>query len=304
MAKQPDESHFARTERIRHLTIVAMVSDDALFERLVLKGGNAVGLLGMLQLRRSLDLDFSLDGDLSELGSREQLEDRFRRALLDTFAEENLQVFDVTLKQIPPEDKPDGVGDFWGGYQLEFKVMDQGSYATLDSQRRPARAIEVTPGGGRKFRVDLSRHEYCDGKQLQQLDGWGVYVYTPPMIVCEKIRAICQQMPEYCEQMGRRPRPRARDFFDIHYIAANGGFDIDERSFGALLGAIFNAKRVPLWLASRISEQREIHRDDFTSVRSTIEPSIQIRDFDFYVDDLVARLTPLQASGVIQPPPL
>lgn len=47
---------------IRRTVIVAMFSDDALFEQLVLKGGNALNLVYKFGSRASIDVDFSLDG--------------------------------------------------------------------------------------------------------------------------------------------------------------------------------------------------------------------------------------------------
>src|SRR5512146_1421142 len=52
---------------IRRLVIVAMFSDDVLFGRLVLKGGNAISLVYGYGTRGSLDVDFSIDGDFDDL---------------------------------------------------------------------------------------------------------------------------------------------------------------------------------------------------------------------------------------------
>jgi len=45
-------------EKLKKLTIIAMVSDDYLMEKLVLKGGNALDLFYGISPRASLDLDF------------------------------------------------------------------------------------------------------------------------------------------------------------------------------------------------------------------------------------------------------
>jgi predicted nucleotidyltransferase component of viral defense system len=52
---------------VRRLTIVALFSDDLLFEQVVLKGGNALNLVYGLSPRTSLDLDFSLENDFADL---------------------------------------------------------------------------------------------------------------------------------------------------------------------------------------------------------------------------------------------
>jgi predicted nucleotidyltransferase component of viral defense system len=46
-------------EEVRRLTIIALFSDDELYEQIVLKGGNALNLVYGLSSRTSLDLDFS-----------------------------------------------------------------------------------------------------------------------------------------------------------------------------------------------------------------------------------------------------
>ncbi|MBX3387757.1 MAG: nucleotidyl transferase AbiEii/AbiGii toxin family protein [Phycisphaeraceae bacterium] len=53
---------------IKRLTIIALVSDDSLLDRLVLKGGNAIRFTHSAPVRQSLDLDFSIDGSLGDTG--------------------------------------------------------------------------------------------------------------------------------------------------------------------------------------------------------------------------------------------
>jgi hypothetical protein len=69
-------------------------------------------------------------------------------------------------------------------------------------------------GQRRVFTVDLSKYEYTAPKVSAQLDHYTIYVYTPEMISAEKLRAICQQMPEY-SPMRHPGSPRARDFYDL-----------------------------------------------------------------------------------------
>jgi nucleotidyltransferase AbiEii toxin of type IV toxin-antitoxin system len=51
---------------IRRRTIVALFSDDVLFDELVLKGGNAISLIYGHGHRASLDLDFSIADDFKD----------------------------------------------------------------------------------------------------------------------------------------------------------------------------------------------------------------------------------------------
>ncbi len=292
----------SRLERIKLLTIIALVSDDALMDRIVLKGGNALRLVHGMHARQSLDLDFSIDGDL---GPIEETRNTMARLLSEAFRGDGLVVFDVKLSEAPPNLTQDAIGGFWGGYTLEFKVLPVADFERLssDPQRRRAQSLELGPGQRRAFTVDFSKHEHCAGKVAHTLDGYRVYVYSGLMIACEKIRAICQQMPEYrLKVMSTTQRPRARDFFDIHRLVDAGHADLSSERAWLTLSAMFAAKRVPLRLLGEISARREFHRENFSAVRDTVDRSIKLEPFDFYVDFLVDRLRPLQPRWEVDPP--
>ncbi len=63
---------------IRRLVIVAMFTDDILFEKLVLKGGNAISLVYGYGNRGSLDVDFSMEEEFCDIADAGQ---RILRAL-------------------------------------------------------------------------------------------------------------------------------------------------------------------------------------------------------------------------------
>lgn len=58
--------NLAALDKIKKLTISALVSDDLLMKMLVLKGGNAIDIAYDLTDRGSLDIDFSIDRDFTE----------------------------------------------------------------------------------------------------------------------------------------------------------------------------------------------------------------------------------------------
>jgi predicted nucleotidyltransferase component of viral defense system len=293
-----------RFDEVKRLTIIALVSSDELMEKLVLKGGNAIRIVAPNAVRQSLDLDFSLDGELDDVGRVRTLAERL---LSETFAPAGLTVFDMKLDAAPPKITKDTVGEFWGGYILQFKVMPREQFDGLSGrpQKRQIQALELGPGGRRVFTVDISHHEYCVGKEAHDFDGYRVYVYTPLMIVCEKVRAICQQMPAYRKLVrSHSARPRARDFFDIHFLMTRSAVDLREAVARETLRRMFEAKRVPLALLGRISEEREYHRENFASVRATVAATHLVEGFDFYVDFLVERLRPLEACWIKEAPPL
>jgi hypothetical protein len=282
------DKHWFETVKTR--TMIALASDDVLFERLVLKGGNAIQFLRAKPMRQSLDLDYSLDGEFPDALPVMQM--RLERLLDSAFQAINLEVFDVKLVEKPPPMRNDHL-DFWHGYCLEFKVIEWATASrSVDDKRR--RALSLGLGQQRAFRVDISRSEWCGEKKRSLLDGYSIYVYSERMIVCEKIRALCQQMPEYRRTVGgREGGPRAKDFFDIHYLVHETAMEFDE-DFARCLANIFLAKRVPLNLIGQISMYRDFHRDDFATVRDTHVSSITLLEFDDYVDFLVDRLAPLQ----------
>ena len=133
------------------------------------------------------------------------------------------------------------------------------------------------------FTIEISKHEYCQGKVEAELDGYTIYVYSPAMIAIEKLRAICQQMPEYTPV--RNKRARARDFYDIVSILTEAGVDLSTPENLDLARHIFAAKDVPLSFIARIPEQREFHRPDWLSVKDTV--SGELREYDHYFDAVV-----------------
>ena len=260
----PDEE-LTRREKIKRLVIISMFSDDTLMDRLVLKGGNALDLVYRISTRASVDIDLSIGGDFTaeELLT---LHARVERALQETFRLEGYRVFDAKIEKRPPELTSD-VESFWGGYRVEFKLIESDRYDELKENIEALRKNAVPLGQGPKFMIDISKHEFTDGKARIDFDGYTVFVYTPEMIVCEKLRAICQQMPEYgpVVKRDRAGSPRARDFIDIHAIMTSREIDLGSPSNRKLLAEMFASKRVDLSLLKGVDKYREFHR---TSLRS------------------------------------
>jgi predicted nucleotidyltransferase component of viral defense system len=287
-------------ERIKRTAVIAMFSDDRLMEKLVLKGGNVLDLIHRISTRPSADLDFSIDGDFDDLDGAFAM---IQRALVTTFASEQLVAFDIQIRAVPPNLTPDRAL-FWGGYKVEFKLIERTKHAELKGDIEHIRRAALAVGRARtktdastKFAIDLSRREYCAGKETVQFEGYSIFVYSLPMIVCEKIRAVCQQMPEYVAVVGSHARGRARDFVDIHTILEHEKLRFDDAEFQSLVRRSFEAKRVPLHLIGQIDVHREFHRDSFQSVRDTVKPGIQLRDYDFYFDYVVSRCALLKSLG-------
>jgi predicted nucleotidyltransferase component of viral defense system len=282
--------------QIRRAVIVAMFSDDVLMEQLVLKGGNALALIYRWGQRSSLDIDLSIEGDFVDLTDTRE---RIFNVLRKKFDSMNCIIFDERFEVRPAT----GVlpnGSKWGGYVTEFKLIEKYRHAELKGELDEIRRHSVITGPlqRRTFRIELSKHEFCEGKAEVELDDHSVYVYTPEMISIEKLRAICQQMPEY-DKRGYKTA-RARDFYDIHTILTQGKVDLGLTANIKLTENIFAAKDVPLDFIPRIRESREFHRNDWPSVQAAVAGSL--RSFDYYFDYVVHETLKLKSLWVEDSP--
>lgn len=282
------DSDAARVERIKKLTVKAIFSDELLTKHLVLKGGNAIDLILQVGTRSSVDLDFSMPGDFEPDELRE-IRDRIEAAMLSVFAPEDLIPFDVTFDPMPQIVTPDLAG-FWGGYRAMFKLISSTQHAELQGDLESLRRNALRVGGGSKLQIDISKFEFCSGKEEHEIEGVRVFVYTPVMLAFEKLRAICQQLPEYAVQvkrLGRPNAPRARDFIDISGLARRFGFDLADPKHGEILDAVFAAKRVSVSLLEKVKDYREFHRSNFAAVQDSVKAGVQLDDFDVYFDEIV-----------------
>lgn len=280
-------------DKIKKTAIVAMFSDDELLEQLVLKGGNAMDIVHQVNARASIDLDFSTADDIDY----DKVQPQVERALKNTFELEGYLAFDIKMSARPGK-MPDALAAFWGGYLVEFKLLSLKRAAEVGYDLKTMQREAIMLGEGSKFTIDISRHEYTEDKQEHELLGYRIYVYSPEMIVCEKLRAICQQMQEYAAIIKRNGlgNQRARDFIDIEALIKK--FDIDVSSERAMrtLREMFAAKQVPLALIANIASTRAFHALGFAEVQAAMKPGVHLEAFDYYVDfvvDQCRRLEPL-----------
>ncbi|MEM5373025.1 nucleotidyl transferase AbiEii/AbiGii toxin family protein [Paraburkholderia azotifigens] len=282
-------------DRIKGLAVQAMFSDDELLEQLVLKGGNAMALVHRISARASVDLDFSLKQDFGE--GIEKVGARIEKTLLATFRASQFEVFDFRMLE-KPKAITDDMKNFWGGYGVEFKLVTAEIFARHSGDIDTLRKLAINLGQGPKFLIDISRFEYVADKQDWDFDGTLIYVYSPLMIVCEKLRAICQQMPEYGPVI-KRERPgsaRPKDFVDIHVLAHALEMDFAGEQMRRVLTAMFEVKKVPLPLLGLISKSYDFHLAGFAAVADTVSPDFDLKGFDVYfhyVLELVDRLKPV-----------
>ena len=275
---------------IRTAIITAIGADDELMEQLVFKGGNALEIVHKIGNRASLDMDFSISEDLRDVA---EFEARLFRSLRHHFDSAGLVLFDQRFGPRPTNRLH---GDLWGGYNAEFKLIERDRFESLGGKLEDIRRQAITMGAGqqRKFRIEISAFEYCEDKIAAEVDHYTVYVYSIDMIAVEKLRAICQQSPSY--ELRVHPTPRARDFYDIHAAVVDGGVSFASPEVHELIGKVFQAKTVPLYLLGEIHEHREFHRADWPAVQDAVR--VRLRQFDYYFEFVLAEVEKLQPLWV------
>lgn len=285
-------------QKIKELTIIALFSDDELMNLFVLKGGNALDLIYKIEGRASIDIDISIASKIDDVV---KIAKKIEAALASTFNENGYSVFDFKFFERPAEITPD-MADFWGGYRAEFKIIEKEKYNRFRENPEELRrnSTPVNLKQQKTFYIDISKFEYCDSKRSTLLDDYTVYAYTPEMIIFEKLRALCQQMPEYLKIVKSTggANARARDFYDIYKAIERFNIDISSEENLQLIQVIFAAKKVPLYLIGEINKSKEFHRGDFHLVENTVYLSEELRDFDFYFDYVISKCDLLKSLWI------
>lgn len=290
-----NEAQLSFIEKIKTLVTVAIFSDSYFLDLLVLKGGNAIDLVYKSSARASVDIDFSMANDFPDEPT--YFCSKLGKALNKIFNQNGYQVFDVKMEEKPKNISPD-ISEFWGGYDVRFKIIDTKKYEIFSTDIEKLRRNALMIGRKGSFEIDVSRFEYISSKKEKDLDGYTIYVYSEEMIIFEKLRAICQQMPEYgpIVHRGRPGSARARDFVDIYMLINQLKLDISKKDNKHILLEIFKAKRVPIEFLSNIQNCKEFHRLDFQMIIDTVNAGVELKDFDFYFDYVIALVKKLKSS--------
>ncbi len=280
--------NLAALDKIKKLTISALVSDDLLMKMLVLKGGNAIDIAYDLTDRGSLDIDFSIDRDFTEK-EKARIQSILDHLLNQEFNKEDWQVIDISFTERPHEIDP-RVKDFWGGYLLEFKVVPVSIYKSSKSDIELLRraAIPLNPNNSPKFSVEISKYEYLGNSKPREIFGSAVQVYSPEMLALEKLRALCQQDSRYKDiVIAMTAKSRARDFYDIHNLTTSFEIDFKSKENIELLKQIFSAKRVPIEFILGIPDCYNLHFRSWQTVLDTIDQKQKVESFKFYFDFVI-----------------
>ena len=86
-------------EKIKKLTISALLADDLLMGVLVLKGGNALGLAYDITNRGSLDIDFSMAKDFTD-SEKNRIKNQATYLLNDEFNKEGLRAIEQRIQRV------------------------------------------------------------------------------------------------------------------------------------------------------------------------------------------------------------
>lgn len=272
-------------DKIRNTILKAIYSDNDLKEDLVLKGGNALKFYDITD-RASQDLDFSIKESIRY--QKENEGERLRALILDAFRQVGFLVVGFEFIEKPQKRKKD-LPPFWGGYKISFAIVDIEKYQDKIDLQDPDNMKELSKYGEdlennrKKIEIDLSYDEYVADKKSYDLEGTTIYLYSPLMLVYEKIRASCQQLEDY-KLVGNKTR--ARDLYDIYKILTNPKQAnlreavLDQDNF-YILENIFKAKDVPLELMLKLdSKESDLAEDYKTKVIPQISAD-EIEEFDY-----------------------
>lgn len=268
-------------EEVIRETILAIFSAPALRRMLFLKGGAALRLLEHGQPRLSLDIDFSTE---TTIENPEEFFGEMATALQNNFSKLGLDAIDAKHVRRPKRPKADRE-EFWGGWEFSFKLSPH-SDGREGPEKRIRQAIIPAGSNSSKIEIQLSEHEYCEIIETIKIDQVEIKLYSPALMVLEKIRAICQQHPSYKFSLNKN---RARDFFDIFTLLKTQRNDpkfILDLAYH--IDAVFEAKRVPLTIVidGGMFEPEFIDGQElgFLSVRDAVRGKIE--GFSFYVEQL------------------
>lgn len=260
--------------------VVAICASHRLSKLFILKGGGAMRLFDGMDARLSIDADFSIAGELNL-----QAESVFKeicRRLAEAFKEKGYELLDFKVNKRPRKVRA-GFPPWWGGWACEFKLVDRKHHGkSLETRRRNA----LVPGGANssKISIDLSEREYCGIRRTKTVRGAKIHAYSREMLVLEKLRAICQQHPDYPYR--QETKNRARDFYDIHALTQDVDAEFIHRCRHHI-EAVFRAKDVPLWILRSLWNDEsfvDAFRRGFDQVRDTLRGPAN--SFDVYLEHL------------------
>ena len=279
-------------DSFKKAVIKGLFTDDDLMDIFVLKGGNAIEYFYLEGDRSSYDIDVSISRDFSP-EELEKIKITLEKNISKEFQSIGYTILDFSMNPKPNRVKPNSK-HFWGGYFVEFKIINLQKTKNIQNKDQLRRNAEgIKPNHSTKLTIDISKFEFTEGREKQELDGLTVYVYPVNLIIIEKLRAICQQNAKYAdtiESHSRRPRPR--DFYDIYKLSKKFDFNLDDENF-QILKTVFAIKEVPLSFLGELEVDREFHLSDYNSLKDSVIKKHELQNFDFYFNYVQDMIQPL-----------
>ena len=285
-------------EKVRKIVLIGMAFfSDAYPEcgELVFKGGSALEMF-YNHPRHSRDMDFSIPDIISE-DKLEECKKWLEQTLIETFSEQNFKVTRFRWDEQTPHKRHEGI-PFFRGHKIVVDVIDIQKYEMLKNKYRDRsssfkRALN-DPNNIIKCEIQISEMEYTEHSEIREVEGVIVKVYSPVMIVSEKLRAICQHTPSYyLHILGRgvdNLSPRVRDFYDIYKVCERYKINWKDPTNLEILEAIFKVKKVPLDFLKNLDtdEIRSMHfnKGEYQKLKDTVKER-EIKEFDFYYNYVV-----------------
>jgi phosphopantetheinyl transferase (holo-ACP synthase) len=135
--------------------------------------------------------------------------------------------------------------------------------------------------------LEISQYEYCKSIQNIQIKGSIIKSYSRSLLILEKLRALCQQHPDY---QIKGNRLRARDYFDITKLIEKYTIKGEQESLVLEcqnhISGVFAAKEVSQKLLSKITQADFVKRQEFNweQVKGTVIGKKE--EFNYYVQSV------------------
>lgn len=247
-----------------------MASSTALVSRVAFKGGNALRFVHG-NLRSTLDLDFSAEGDFPD--NSEDI-----KRLMDTALQTAKQRYQVKARCQSCHRMPPGLDKTRPTYRLKVCYQFPGDkyYQNFEERSGFPEVVEI----------EISLNDILCETDEQQLspEAKPLRVCTLDDIIAEKLRALLQQIP--------RKRSRPQDVFDIASMFRRHGGTMDLGKVSAFLVRKSEAREI---VATKSSFDKSVREKAVVNYEQEIRPfTTAFIPFDEAWDDvlrLVSRLS-------------
>jgi predicted nucleotidyltransferase component of viral defense system len=273
-------------KNVIELVLVGIFSDSYLSKHVFLKGGSALIFLEKIDERKSTDVDLSTPDSIKDY--EETFFERIKKVLTREFKKHNYDVIDFKYYRKPKERR--GRPEWWGGWNCEFKLC-AAEHRKLSDERRRKRALIPEGSNTSKIEIQISEHEYCGKARSRTIKGVKINGYTRALLVVEKLRAICQQHPDYKFRMRRN---RVRDVVDIYHLTRDHQGDKFLKECKAELPKAFAAKEVDTAFLKALFDDEfvDMLKAGFPQVQDTLKGTVYPVDtYIEYLRDFVRKIT-------------